>query len=66
MTPSAAARPNALPPESTTAWTSGVMVPGRIASVSRVPGAPPFTSHEPEVPGGQSTTVEPVMPVRSV
>ena len=59
-TPSAAASPNALPPASTIAWTSGVNVPGRRASVSRVPGAPPFTSTDPAVPGGHSTTVHPV------
>ena len=40
-TPSAAARPNALPPVSRTACTSFTIVPGRIASVSRVPGRRP-------------------------
>ena len=65
-TPSAAASPNALPPVSTTAWTSSTRVPGRSASVSRVPGAPPRTSTDPTVPGGHRTTVQPVMPARSV
>ncbi len=65
-TPSAAARPNALPPVRSTAWISLTEVPGRIGSVSRVPGAPPLTSTDPVVPGGHSTTVHPVIPVRSV
>jgi hypothetical protein len=64
--PSAAASPNALPPANTIAWTSGVNVPGRRASVSRVPGAPPFTSTDPAVPGGHSTTVHPVAAASSV
>src|SRR4029453_1288102 len=33
---------------------------------SRVPGAPPFTSTDPVVPGGHRTTVHPVIPARSV
>ena len=61
-TPPAAASPNALPPVSSTAWTSFTAVPGRMASVSRVPGAPPLTSTDPFVPGGHSTTVHPVTP----
>src|SRR6266511_778443 len=65
-TPSAAARPNALPPVSRTAWTSWTSMPGRRRSVSRVPGAPPRTSPDPTVPGGHSTTVHPVSPSRSV
>ena len=65
-TPLAAARPNALPPVSRTAWISFTAVPGRMASVSRVPGAPPLTSTDPLVPGGHRTTVHPVTPARSV
>jgi hypothetical protein len=66
ITPSAAASPNALPPVSKTALTSWTSVPGRRRSVSRVPGAPPLTSPDPTVPGGQRTTVHPVAPTRSV
>lgn len=40
MAPVAAAKPNALPPESTTACTSCAMFSGRSASVSRVAGPP--------------------------
>src|SRR5439155_21971058 len=62
----AAARPNALPPVSRTASTCWTSVPGRRRSVSRVPGAPPRTSPEPIVPGGQSSTVHPVSAIGSV
>ena len=65
-TPSAAARPNALPPVRSTACTSSTSIPGRRRSVSRVPGAPPRTSPDPTVPGGHSTTVHPVSPSGSV
>src|SRR5271166_2146683 len=60
ITPSAAARPYALPPVSSTASTSRTVLEGSSRSVSRVPCAPPRTSTEPTVPGGVSTTVLPV------
>ncbi len=66
ITPSAAARPKALPPVRSTASTCSTSMPGRSRSVSRVPGAPPRTSPDPTVPGGQSTTVQPVRPTGSV
>src|SRR4051812_41794187 len=61
MTPSAAARPNALPPVSSTAWTRSTRLRGSSRSVSRVPGPPPRTSTPPTAPSaGASTTVVPV------
>src|SRR5919106_159244 len=66
ITPSAAARPNALPPVRRTPCTSSTSRPGWRRSVSRVPGAPPRTSPEPIVPGGGRTTVQPVNPTGSV
>ena len=59
ITPSAAARPKALPPLSTTASTWRTELIGSSRSVSRVPGAPPRQSTAPTVPGGVSTTVVP-------
>src|SRR5919106_1403082 len=53
-------------PVPSTAFTSCTSMPGRSRSVSRVPGAPPRTSPDPTVPGGQSTTVHPVRPTGSV
>ena len=60
-TPSAAARPNALPPVISTAWTREAFAIGFSRSISRVPGPPPRTSPEATAPsGGASTTVQPV------
>ena len=60
-TPSATARPNALPPVSTTALTRSTRLRGSSRSVSRVPGAPPRTSTPATAPAsGASTTVQPV------
>src|SRR5215471_7057991 len=66
MTPSAAARPNALPPVSKMACARPAVMPGRSASVPRVPGAPPRTSTPGTAPPGTSTTVQPVRPAGSV
>ena len=55
ITPSAAARPNAEPPVSTTASTRSTVRPGSSSAISRVAGAPPRTSHEPTVPSGDDT-----------
>ena len=66
MTPSAAARPNALPPVSRMACACSSSMPGRSASVPRVPGAPPRTSTPGTAPPGTSTTVQPVRPASSV
>ena len=60
MTPAAASRPKALPPVSRTPWTCPTSRPGRMASVSRVPGANPRTSTPAVAPALQSTTVQPV------
>ena len=61
ITPSAAASPNADPPDRTTAWTRSTMLRGSSRSVSRVPGPPPRTSTPPTAPpSGASTTVVPV------
>ena len=60
MTPDAASKPKALPPESKTACTWGTELWGASTSVSRVPGAAPRTSTPPTVPSGQITTVQPV------
>ena len=66
MTPSAAARPNALPPVSRMACARSAVMPGRSSSVPRVPGAPPRTSTPGTAPPGTSTTVQPVRPAVSV
>src|SRR4029079_13974843 len=66
-TPSAAARPNALPPVSTTASTRSTRLRGSSRSVSRVPGAPPRTSTPATAPpSGARTTVVPVSQPGSV
>ncbi len=59
-TPSAAARPNALPPVRHTAWITSTRFSGRSASVSRVPGPPPRTLTPGVAPSGTNTTVVPV------
>src|SRR5713226_1467783 len=66
MMPPAAARPKALPPVSSTAWTRSINMPGRSASVPSVAAAAPRTSTPPTAPSGVSTTVHPVRPVASV
>ena len=65
-TPPALARPNALPPVSTIACATSMIVPGCRMSVPRVPGAPPRTSQDAIVPGGGRTTVHPVSATSSV
>jgi hypothetical protein len=60
ITPSAAARPNAEPPESTTASTRSTRRVGSSSANSRVAGAPPRTSPEATVPAGGRMTVTPV------
>src|SRR5690606_12476312 len=66
MTPAAAARPKALPPVSRMAWIRSTRESGRSKSVSRVPGAGPRTSTQATAPsGGNSTTVQPVIPTGS-
>src|SRR5262249_43666153 len=60
MTPLAAARPKALPPEKTTAWTSETRFPGVNTPVSLARGAPPPTPPAAIVPGGGRITVHPV------
>ena len=61
MTPSAAARPKALPPLKTTACACSTRLPGRRTSVSRVPGAAPRTLTPAIAPSrGPKTTVTPV------
>src|SRR5689334_22980301 len=60
ITPSLAARPNADPPESTTADTVETVRTGESSSNSRVAGAPPRTSPDPTVPSGGTITVTPV------
>src|SRR5262249_28315710 len=59
-TPSAAARPNAEPPVSTTASTCATTRRGESTAISRVAGAPPRTSALPTVPSGNNSTVTPV------
>ncbi len=66
MTPSAAARPKADPPERTTASIRSIIRIGSSRSKSRVAGAPPLTSPEATVPSGNRTTVQPVRASRSV
>jgi hypothetical protein len=60
MAPSAAARPQALPPASITACTCCTRLPGASRSVSRVPGAAPRTSTPPTAPSRAMITVQPV------
>ena len=63
MTPVDDAKPNALPPESTTACTDSIMFSGLSKSVSRVAGPPPRTSTPQTAPAGATSTVQPV-PIR--
>src|SRR5712691_3638553 len=65
ITPAAASRPKADPPDSTIASTRSTRVSGARSSVSRLPGAPPRTSTEATAGCSASTTVVPVMPSRS-
>src|SRR6185437_9228491 len=60
MTPLAVSKPNALPPESTMAFTRSTVLIGLSRSVSRVPGAEPRTSTPPIAPWSNRTTVQPV------
>ncbi len=62
-----AARPNTLPPASTTPCTRRGATPriGARISVSREHGAPPRTATPPTAPRGHSTTVQPVAPTGS-
>src|SRR5262245_34254082 len=67
MTPSAAASPNAEPPQRQMAWTRSTSMPGRSRSVSLVPGAEPRTSTPAVAPSsGSRTTVQPVRASASV
>src|SRR5215217_5933086 len=66
ITPSAAARPNALPPVRRMASTWRTSRPGASTSVSRVPGAPPRTSTTAGAGLSKSTTVQPVIASWSV
>jgi hypothetical protein len=61
MTPLAASRPKALPPDNTIAWTRGTLFEGSSSSMSRVPGAPPRTSTPATMPSAPvRITVQPV------
>ena len=60
ITPLAASRPKALPPDSTIACTLSTTFSGASSSVSRVPGAAPRTSTPATTPSPASTTVQPV------
>ena len=60
ITPLAASRPKALPPDSTMACTLSTTFSGASSSVSRVPGAAPRTSTPATTPSPASTTVQPV------
>ena len=62
ITPSAAAKPYALPPDSTTACTLATLASGLSRSVSRVPGPPPRTSTPAIAPPLVNTAVQPVEP----
>ncbi len=62
MTPAAASRPKAEPPDSTTASTRSTKVSEESNSVSRLPGAPPRTSTDAVAGASASTTVAPVTP----
>ena len=53
MTPAAVSRPNALPPDSTIAWSRVSDAAGSSRSVPIVPGAPPRTSTPATAPAGQ-------------
>src|SRR5882762_4820692 len=66
MTPTAAARPNRLPPVRSTACACWMTVPERSESVPSVPGAPPRTSTPATAPPGAKITVHPVRPTASV
>src|SRR4051812_39040343 len=59
-TPSAAARPNALPPVNRTAVGPSALASVARPSTSRVPVPPPRTSTPPRVPAGARITVHPV------
>src|SRR5262249_48958583 len=58
--PVAASRPNALPPDRTTAFTLSTMFSGLRRSVSRVPGAPPRWLTPPTASPSTRITVQPV------
>ena len=60
MTPDAASRPNALPPDSTIACAICTMLTGLSRSVSRVAGAAPRTSTPAVAPASARITVQPV------
>ena len=60
MTPSAAARPKALPPASSRPCTVSTWDSGRMSSVSRQPGAKPGTAMPGVKPWGQRMAVQPV------
>ena len=60
MTPSAAARPKALPPASSRPCTVSTWASGRMSSVSRQPGAKPGTAMPGVKPCGQRMAVQPV------
>ena len=60
MTPSAAARPKALPPASSRPCTVSTWDSGRMSSVSRQPGAKPGTAMPGVKPCGQRMAVQPV------
>src|SRR5579871_3492179 len=60
ITPLAASRPKALPPESKIACTCCTVLVGCSRSVSRVPGAEPRTSTPAVAPFSKSRTVQPV------
>ncbi len=62
MTPSAAARPYALPPLSTTAWAVPTAFSDFRRSVMRVPGAPPRWVTPAVAPPRAMMAVVPVMP----
>ena len=65
-TPSAAAKPNTEPPESTTACACCTKFAGASKSVSRVPGADPRTSTPVTAPSEQIATVKPLAATVSV
>ena len=60
MTPEAASKPNALPPDNKMALTACTVFSGWSRSVSRVPGADPRTSTPATAGLSKSTTVQPV------
>ena len=65
MTPAAASRPKAEPPDRTTASTVSTVFSGASRSVSRVPGAPPMTWTAATAGSSQTTTVTPDFSVAS-